>query len=215
MVAFLAALPMIFSAIKTATDLFDAGKKVVADIKGEPSSAATPDDLQAEVENMTDDQRASFIDTMSAEIQAYNAVSERLTQQGGQIDASTLNAIPQEERGRVALMRMTTRPWAVRWMVIAVVFPPLAAVAVNIMISLYNIVLTAFWPELPRLAQLSLGEVLNELYLTMVGWAAGVIMTYMGMREIGKAVGHKDDVSLSDMAGSVRSIFNTIKGVVK
>ncbi len=213
MVAFLAALPAIFSAISSATELFGVGKQVVEEIKGEPSGATSPNELRNEVENLTPEQQEAFTSRMQSEISFYNAITQRLEQQGGRINADTLNAIPERQRGAIAKMRMTTRPWAVRWMVIAVVFPPLATVATNLLLSIYNALDAAFAEHPNQIALIALDGVLNDLYTNMIGWAAGVIMTYMGMREVGKAVGQKDSVSVSDITGSVGGFVSSVKNI--
>ena len=211
MVAFLAALPAIFAAIKGATEVFDLGKKVAEEIKGVPIGAKTSEGLIEEVESLTPEQKTGFVERMRGELALYEAMSARLSQQGGQIDASTLEAIPAVQRGEIAHMRMTTRPWAVRWMVIAMVFPPLATVAANLLISGYNVLNDAFSLSTQSISHINFGDVLNELYLSMVGWAAGVIMTYMGMREVGKAVGQRDGVTVSDITGSLQGLFGSVK----
>ncbi|SCA57490.1 hypothetical protein MTBPR1_60003 [Candidatus Terasakiella magnetica] len=210
-----AAIPAIFSVLKSGAELFNIGKKVVEEVKGEPSSATTPQELAEEVDQMSPEQSEKFIERMKTEIEAYEAITTRLTVQGGKMDAETLNAIPVEERGRIAVMRMTTRPWAVRWMVIAVVFPPLAIVCINSGISVYN-VLNAAWAQTPNAIELiKMGDIINALYMEMVQWAALVIMAYMGVREIGKARGVKDGVSVSDVAGSVTSFWGGLRGLFK
>ena len=45
----LAMLPSIFSTVAKVTDLFNAGKKVVETVTGEPSKASNPTELQQEV----------------------------------------------------------------------------------------------------------------------------------------------------------------------
>ncbi len=213
MVAFLAALPAIFAAIKGATEVFDLGKKVIEEVKGEAVDVGSSDQLQDEVENLSPDQQASFVERMKEELQVYEAITGRMRLQGGKLDAQTLSEIPEKKRGAIAYMRMTTRPWAVRWMVIAVVFPPLASVCANLFIAGHNVLNDVFVFSPQNLAMINLGEVLNTLYLSMVGWASGVIMTYMGMREVGKAVGHKDGVRVSDITESFSSLFGNVKKV--
>ncbi|WP_417821251.1 hypothetical protein [Terasakiella sp.] len=213
MVAFLAALPAIFSAVGQVSELFDVGKKVIEEVTGEPSSSVHPEDLKREYENLPPDQQEVFVNRMRAELDLYTAITHRLEQQGGRIDAGTLNAIPERQRGAIAKMRMTTRPWAVRWMVIAVVFPPLATVATNLLLSIYNALDAAFAEHPNQIALIALDGVLNDLYTNMIGWAAGVIMTYMGMREVGKAVGQKDSVSVADITGSVGGFVSSVKNI--
>lgn len=215
MVAFLAALPAIFAAMKGAADLFDVGKQVVEDIKGESVNARSPDELHEEVDKLSEPEQAQFMARMKSELAFYETITNRLTMQGGQLDADILNAIPPQARAQVALMRMTTRPWAVRWMVIAVVFPPLAIVGLNSLIAAYNVVNAAFGTPSTTVALIEMGDVLNSLYEQMVGWAAAVIMTYMGMREVGKAVGRKDSVSVEDITGSLSRFVGNVKQVFR
>jgi len=215
MVAFLAALPAIFAAMKGAVDLFDVGKQVVEDIKGESVNARSPDELREEVDKLSESERAQFMERMKSELAFYETITNRLAQQGGHLDAEILNAIPPQARAQVALMRMTTRPWAVRWMVVSVVLPPLAIVGVNSLIAVYNVLNAAFGTPSTSLGLIEMGDVLNSLYEQMVGWAAAVIMTYMGMREVGKAVGRKDSVSVDDITGSLSRFVGNVKQVFR
>jgi len=215
MVAFLAALPAIFAAIESATDLFDLGKDVVTEITGQDTDAQTPTDLRETVARLGPQDQARFVTRMKAELAFYQAITGRLADQGGKMDAATLQAIPERIRGRIAYLRMTTRPWAVRWMVLAVVFPPLALVCLNIALSVYNVWITAFEPGGQPVALIDMGTVLNNLYAQMVGWASAVIMTYMGMREIGKATGHGDGVKVSDVVGNLSGLVGNLKRVFK
>ena len=215
MVAFLAALPAIFATISSATDLFEVGKKVIKEVSGKNTEASTPEELFKEIDELEPEKARQFVERMKAEVEEYSVVSKRLMMQGGQVDGATLNVIPENQRGHIAMMRMTTRPWAVRWMVYAVVLPPLASVGFNLLISFYNVLNNA-WGFHPRTIELIvLGDVFNDLYVTMVGWATGVIMTYMGMREIGKAVGHNDGVALKDITNSVGGVVESFKKVFK
>lgn len=215
MVAFLAALPAIFAAIESATDLFDLGKDVVTEITGDDAGVQTPTDLRERVAQLAPEDQARFVTRMKSELAFYQAVTGRLTGQGGKVDAVTLKAIPERVRGRIAYLRMTTRPWAVRWMVLAVVFPPLALVCLNIALSVYNVWITAFEAAKQPVALIDMGTVLNSLYAQMVGWASAVIMTYMGMREIGKATGQNDGVKVSDVVGSLSGLVGNMKRVFK
>ncbi|WP_419797388.1 MAG: hypothetical protein ACNI26_13865 [Terasakiella sp.] len=215
MVAFLAALPAIFAAMKGAADLFDVGKQVVEEIKGEAVEARSPDELREEVDKLSEPERAQFMERMKSELAFYETISNRLMMQGGQLDAEVLNAIPPRARAQVALIRMTTRPWAVRWMVIAVVFPPLAIVGLNSLIAAYNVINAAFGTPSAMVSLIEMGDVLNSLYEQMVGWAAAVIMTYMGMREVGKAVERKDSVSVNDITGSLSRFVGNVKQVFR
>jgi len=214
MVAFLAALPAIISAMSAATDLFGIGKKVVTDITGHPAQAKTVEAFEKELEHLPPAQLQTFITRMEGELSAYEQVTGRLRQDQGTLTAQTLTSLSPSERSYVARLRMTTRPWAVRWMVIAVVFPPLALVVINLGIAVLNIGIPLSLFTGPALPPLQMSGLFNDLYITMVGWASGVIMTYMGMREIGKARNKSDafDPETAPNAGvSLNRLITAVK----
>lgn len=217
MVAFLAALPALISAMGAATDLFSMGKKVVADITGKEPTAQTPAELGETLEQLPPAQVDQFVHRMEAELTAYSQTSKRLQQDQGRLNTETLSALTPIDRGYVARLRMTTRPWAVRWMVIAVVLPPLALVLINMAIALVNMGMSVGVEDRVLLIPLASTPLFNDLYTTMVGWASGIIMTYMGMREIGKARDHNDQrASENSSAGaSLDRLLATVKKIAK
>jgi len=60
-------------AIGAATELFTAGKRVYAEVTGEPSAAGDADELIAEVAARPPEQQAAFVAAMEAEIRRYRA----------------------------------------------------------------------------------------------------------------------------------------------
>jgi len=111
-------------------------------------------------------------------------------------------------------MRMMTRPWAVRQMV-RVLMTPAYVVWVDGLLAFINIWLTFFdsQKQLTLLAATFFDG--NKVYVDLyaqVAWPATLIVTgYMGLREIGKAKGHADDVSLSGLAGRVTDLVKKIR----
>jgi len=209
----LAALPMIFEGIDMVSDLFGEGKKVYEAVTGE-KAPETRSALKTAVDSMPEDQRAQWAEQMKAKTEDYKARTERIEVQGGRIDAETLLAVPERARAKIAMMRMMTRPWAVRQMV-RVLMTPAYVVWVDGLLAFINIWLTFFdsQKQLTLLAATFFDG--NKVYVDLyaqVAWPATLIVTgYMGLREIGKAKGHADDVSLSGLAGRVTDLVKKIR----
>ncbi|MFV1850105.1 MAG: hypothetical protein ACMZ66_05295 [Thalassospira sp.] len=219
MVGFFAALPAIFSAISGAAELFDTGKQVYEEVTGK-TAPDTETGLQAAVEALPDDQKQAFAERMTKEIEMYRAQNERLEIQGGRVDAETLAALPAEAAAEVAIMRMTTRPWVVRQLTRAMVWPVMSVFAVDILLAVINTVSAGFWAVFgtaPVPVQFDLvagkffgdtGGVYVQMYSQIVEYSAYIVITYMTLREAGKAGGPKQVV-----AGAVGKIASGIKAV--
>jgi len=215
---FLAALPGIFAAISSATELFDAGKQVYNDVTG-TAAPATPQGLQAAVENLPPDQQQAFAERMAKEVELYQAQTDRLEIQGGRVDAETLAVLSKEDAGQVALMRMTTRPWVVRQLTRAMVWPVMAIFGVDIILAVANTIIAGIWAATGQAAapvqfELVAGHffgnadsVYVQMYSQIVEYSAYIVITYMTLREAGKAGGPKQAISgaLSGLLGGIKS----------
>lgn len=214
MVGFLAALPLIFQGIDLVGDLFDEGRKVYEQVAGKPSAAATPADLRAEVEALPPAEQERFVDAMRVRVEAYKAETARLTVQGGAVDAATLAVIPERQRARIALLRMTTRPLIARMMA-RVIMLPVYVLYVDGTLAVHNIVSRGYFGGL-QLDYLAAIFFANDAYVTLYTWAAptaaSVIGTYMTLREVGKARGRGDGVSIGDLVGRVKGLVSKARG---
>ena len=123
MLPLLALLPSIFSTVSKVTDLFNAGKKVVEAVSGEPSKASNPTELQQEVSQLPELKQAQWAEIMSQKIDLYKAQNDRLDLEQGRIDSNITSKLTPDAANKIAVMRQTTRPWAVRMMVHYVFFP--------------------------------------------------------------------------------------------
>ena len=123
MLPILAMLPTIFSTVSKFTELFDAGKKVVQSVTGKPSQASNPEELQQEVNELDEQQQARWAQVMQQKIDLFKAQNERLDIEQGRIDSNITGKLTPDAANKIALMRQTTRPWAVRMMVHYVFFP--------------------------------------------------------------------------------------------
>lgn len=215
----LAMLPGIFTAISGATELFDAGKQVYNEVTGS-AAPETPAALQAAVESLPPEQQQAFAERMTKEIEMYRAQNERLDIQGGRVDAETLAVLTPEAATEVAIMRMTTRPWVVRQLTRAMVWPVMSVFAVDIALAVINTFIAGIWAVLGEAAapvQFELvagkffgdgGSVYVQMYSQIVEYSAYIVITYMTLREAGKAGGPKQVVS-----GAINKVMTGIKSV--
>jgi hypothetical protein len=216
MLPLLAALPTIFSAIGKVTQLFETGKNTVQKITGSVSQASTPEELQAEVSNLTPDQQNRWAEIMTSKVELYAKQNERLAVEIGLIDQNITSKLTPEAAGEIAYLRMTTRPWAVRWMVHYILFPfYLVGVDLiqNVVVTWLPFLHTKFGidpynsfehvfgaMQIPDNASVDVIQKIatlfsnggsttfaGELYTSSVPWVVSIILGYMGLREIGKA----------------------------
>ena len=151
----------------------------------------------------------------------YRAQNERLEIQGGRVDAETLGALTPEAASKVAIMRMTTRPWCVRLFAGGMVFPVMGVFGVDILLALINTVVAGLWAVFggdkpPVQFDLIAGKFFAEntiyvqLYDALVPYAAAGVMTFMTLREAGKAGGPKRVASdaLNGVVSGVKSMFS-------
>ena len=191
MVAFLAALPAIFSAISGVTTLFSEGQKVYNDITGNPAPS-DQNGLQDAVNAMTPDQQNQWAEAMAEKIRMYEAETDRLKVQGGTIDAETLSQFSQEARDKIGLLRMTTRPKVVLRMSHVMLLPVYVMAFDGI--GVYANSILALCDQVYRVPMLA-GTFFQpgSLYVELYGYAApsatAIVISYITLREIGKAGG--------------------------
>lgn len=220
MLQFLAAIPTIISAVSKVSNLFKKGQEVVEEVTGNPSQASTPEELQTEIENLPDETKNKWAEIMAKEVEKYAAQNERLAIEIGMVDQNITGKVSADAASEIALMRMTTRPWAVRWMVYYVLFPFFLVLVDLIQILIITWLpflgkwITPFnsfeyvfgvmkWPE-----NLDVGKweqivalfsnnggpktFAGQLYIDSIPWVVSIILGYMGLREVGKWKGTAD-----------------------
>jgi predicted GNAT family acetyltransferase len=214
----LALIPGIFSAIGAASEVFESGRRTVEAVTGRPSQASTPDELEDEVRALPETEQLRWVRAMDLEIRRHEAGTERLLAEGGRIDADITGKLDGDTAGRIAILRQTTRPWAVRMAMYFILLPVglalidvaqgLAVVWVVQPVGLLfgNEAMSGFrgFPAFEAVfgvapgavagdgARLS-GTVVGLIYTEAVGWLTGIVVAYMGLREIGKARGTSGD----------------------
>ena len=193
MVAFLAAIPAILSAISGVTELVDQGKQVYEQITGK-TPPEDQDGLASAVQDMTPEQQEQWAAVMRGRIEQYEAETERLKVQGGTVDADTLAQFSQPVRDYIGKMRMVTRPLVVRRMS-HVMLLPLYTTGFDMVATVVNSVAAQLQDTdpftLPKLTPILYGE--NTLYEQLLSNlstpAAAIVISYMTLREVGKAGG--------------------------
>lgn len=207
----LAALPLLFEGVKTATELFTAGRATVASVTGKPSTATDAAGLIAEVEAMPPEQQAQWAEAQQAATDQYEAETERLLAEQGAVDASTLGMLPPRVAGKVAWLRMATRPRIVLRMS-HVVLLPVYVFAIDGTLITVNVLLRPFTGVQfdPIAGELfSAGSLYVELYKFAAPTAASVIVSYFGLREYGKAKNGEPGLgsAIGKAAGLIRRII--------
>ncbi|GGD64244.1 hypothetical protein [Lacimicrobium alkaliphilum] len=228
MLQLVAAIPGILNAVGKVSELFSKGKEAVKEITGQPSLSSTPEELQTEIQHMPVDQQNRWAEIMAKEVDKYVAQNERLAIEIGLIDKSLTENLSQGAASHIAMMRMTTRPWAVRWMVYYVLFPFFL-----VMVDLIQHLIVTWLPFLKRWIEPfnafeyvfgvmrfpesadpgaldALARMFTEgqgpatfagkLYVESMPWVVGIIISYMGLREIGKARGVADKAPEGQLA---------------
>lgn len=222
MLQLLAAIPTIISAAGKVTELFKKGKETIETVSGKPSVASTPEELQSEVERLPADQQNRWAEVMAKQVDLYAKQNERLAIEIGLVDQNITARLDTEAANKIATLRMTTRPWTVRLMVHYVLFPfylVIVDVAQNLLLSWLPFLKTKLGIvqfnsfeyvfgvlQFPKNIDASAWEKIitafsktggpatfaGQLYMESIPWVVSIILGYMGLREIGKARGHKD-----------------------
>lgn len=211
------AFPAIIAAISGIASLVKTGADVVETVTGERPEE-TEEGLAAAREAMTPEQRERFDATMAERIEMYEAETERLAVQGGRLNAETLEQFSQPARDEIGLLRMTTRP-KVTLKMAHVLLLPIYVVVFDMAATLLNWFLSAIGKAayaVPLLADkfLESGTLYMQLYDAAAYPAAGVVMTYMTLREMGKAGGPKQAAKGigQQIGGSIKSVLDLVRG---
>ena len=171
---------------------------------------------------------------MAKQVDLYAKQNERLATEIGLVDQNITGKLTPEAANEIAYLRMTTRPWTVRWMVHYVLFPFYLVVIDLIQhllltwlpfihswfgIEPFNVFEYVFGVmKLPDNADAGTIQKLidlfkesggattfaGELYTDSIPWVVSIILGYMGLREIGKARDTQSEGG-GDMPGSTRS----------
>lgn len=214
MLPILAAIPTIFSTIEKVADLFYEGKSAVSSVTGSESTATSVEELRAEVEALPDDQKASWAETLNQKTKMYAAATERLVVEQGTVPAN----LSKETADKVAVMRQTTRPWAIKCMIHYWMIPVYLAV-VDVLQGVINAwfvepfgksvnIYPAFSSVFGKVASESSASALeqvflstttfSELYINTLPYFSGIIISYMGLRQFGKVKGNTDHPNEAD-----------------
>jgi len=229
MIQLLAAIPTIITAVSKVTDLFQKGKNLIEEVTGDPSRASTPEELQTEIQKLPESQQNQWAEVMSKEVDKYAAQNERLAMEIGLLDTNITEKLSEDAASEIAVLRMTTRPWAVRWMVYYVLFPFFLVVvdlAQHLLVTWLPFLFSTITPfdtfeyvfgvmkfpdtmdagtveKVIRLFSDNGGPATfaGELYMESIPWVVSIILGYMGLREVGKFKGYSDKSTLNALGG--------------
>jgi hypothetical protein len=168
---------------------------------------------------------------MQQQVDLFKAQNERLATEIGIVDENITAKVTTDAASKIALMRMTTRPWAVRMMVHYVFFPFYLIIAdivqelINVwllkglfrsegvkIVRTFDYVFGALNPaNLANVDPGALDKILallskadhkthtlaGDMYIDSVPWVVSIIISYMGLREIGKLAGKSGDEEAS------------------
>lgn len=242
MLPLLTMLPSIFSAVSKVSDLFSSGKEAVKKVTGNDSVASTPDELQQEVQNLPQQQQAQWAQIMRQKVEMYQAENQRLDIEIGTIDSNITEKLSEDAASKIAVMRMTTRPWAVKMMVHYVFFP-FYLIVIDLVQGLlknwlffwtdkvqpvksFDYVFGAMDPSklkgvdasvLDKVANLLQGShstLAGDFYTQSVPWVVSIIISYMGLREIGKARNVSDMPQQGGTAPAVQSATGALSSAL-
>lgn len=207
-------LGAILGAITGIPALITAGENLYSAIAGKPvSQPGEATSLGTDVQTLPPDQQAQWAAAMQSQLEMYRAQSDRLKTEEGEVTADVLKALPPDAAKEVALLRMTTRPLVVRWMAHALLLP-LYAMLVDFATALINVPLKALGSEAMPLLGASMmkdGSVYAALYGQVTTPAAAIVISYMLLREIGKATGQGDGGGIGQAAGG---LLNAVAGII-
>ncbi|HXH71968.1 MAG TPA: hypothetical protein VNI58_04050 [Mariprofundaceae bacterium] len=238
-------LPTIFSAVSKVSDLFATGKETVKKVTGNDSVASTPEELQQEVQGLPPEQQAQWAQIMRQKVELYQAENQRLDIEIGKIDSNITGKLSEDAASKIAYMRMTTRPWTVKMMVYYILFPfALVSVDLiqellkNWLffwtdklqpVKTFDYVFGSLNPAMfkgaepgafEKLVQAFAGShaqmtLAGNLYVDSIPWVVGIIVSYMGLREIGKFSGKSSDYpETGGQAGAGQSTANVISSTL-
>ena len=215
----IAAIPTIISGISTITELFDSGKQIVEAVTGTPSTAVTAEDLHGEVAAMTPDQQAVWVQVMQNKIDMYDAQNKRIENEQGSMTADLMDTLPEKVRGKIAELRMATRPLVVRRL-LHVILLPVYIIVIDGLIMLHNIFQSAYGSGkvLATLggAFMSESTIYLQMYQIAAPTAASIVITYMTARAVEKIKGKSDGgPTIADAAAGVAGLISRAKSLIK
>ena len=170
-------------------------REVFEDVMGDEAQGS----IEVAVNGMDDVEQAEWARELAGRLTFHRAETGRMIADQGLVDKETLGVLGETERGRVAYLRMTTRPWAVRWMVRGLL-APFAIIAVDVLFFSFNVIIRALlgvdWNPYDMSTGVSAKifeyEQIVKFYTWYAGWASLVVMSYFGLREFGKNRGQSD-----------------------
>jgi hypothetical protein len=220
----------LFSGISKVKDLFTKGKELIEDVRGVPSTASTPEELESEFMDLPLEKQQIWVDKMASATAQYEAETGRLRAEQ-EISPEIAAKVDPETASKIAYQRQTTRPWAVRQM-IYLIMAPFYLIGLDVIQHLIKNWLL-FWTDKVKPFESftyvfgttgdslvdKVGSLIGpmpktmaaQMYIEAISVAVWVVVTYMGLREAGK---YRDKQKGDGIIGKIKDtgIFSKILG---
>lgn len=198
-------ISLLFSGISKVKELFTAGKKLKEEITGTASQASNIDELKEEMTTLPQEQQVQWLEQMRINVEFYESQTERLKAQE-EVMPEIASKVAEETASRIAHQRQTTRPWCVRMMVHLMLFP-FYLIIIDVLQHLATAWLLFWTVKIKPFESFiyvfglkdgglmdKLGNMIGPMPKTLAGqmymealmYAAAIVVSYMGLREIGK-----------------------------
>jgi len=216
-------LPAIFAAISGVAALVDAGKSAYEAIAGKPSAAPDAKALQTEVESLPPEQQQAWASAMAQKIDMHKAETARIANEQGEVTAELLRVLDPVAAAKVAVLRMTTRPWVVRKMVHVIVLP-VYVTCLDVVLMFLNgcyrsVTGNRNFTPFDLFAEKLFGE--GSIYVVMYQWAAptaaAVVVSYITAKTVeavknGPAAGDGIAGAIGRVVQAATSVVSTVRG---
>lgn len=215
---------LLFSGISKVKELFNSGKELMTDIKGQSSTASTSEELREEFDALSETDKQGWIDQMAAATNQYEAETDRLRAQE-EVSMEITEKVDTETASDIAYQRQTTRPWTVKKMVHLMLFP-FYLIAIDVFQHIVKNWLLYWTDKVQPFESFiyvfgskdgglmdKLGNLIGpmpktlagQMYIEAIAWAAAIVISYMTLREIGKSRGtDKTDGIMSKAANVIK-----------
>ena len=197
----LTGLNVLLSLAKRDRNVETIGESVYQDIVGHRPSEG----LDHAVLHMDEDERNEWARLMGLQLEYYDRETFRIGLEQGQVDTETLGVLSKDAAARIASLRMRTRPIVVCWLVVGIM-SPFILIAVDAVLFFLSVVLMALnvdavlsedgsWQRygFDMSAAVFADQNLREFYKLFQGWASVIVLSYFGLRQVGKMTGSDSD----------------------
>lgn len=209
------------SALGSAFGFVRKSKKIIDTITGEDNSIETEEDVQKAYNNLTPAGQEIFNTKLTKDIEMYQAQTVRLENEQGIVTTELQAKLSPEDAGKIAKLRMTTRPRIVRQLTHFILSPVYLLYLDSFQQSIFA------WFNFPRERMFMafdycFGKIVDggsrtifgEMYMEVFTSITLIISLYFGLREVGKSK-RGEETAIQTVISSGRGLVGKIKGIFK